>query len=115
MSIWQQELGDDTWLINVSGRLDQNQTPELEAQLDALLEEGHNRLIVDLSQVTYINSGGLRCLVTAWRKARRQGGNVLLSGLKARVHEVFTMVGFDKVFDVYPTQQAAEKVWQEGE
>ncbi|HSM58640.1 MAG TPA: STAS domain-containing protein [Candidatus Sulfomarinibacteraceae bacterium] len=113
MSIWRQELENDTWLVGVSGRLDQHQTPDLEAELNELLEDGHHRIIVDLSDVSYINSGGLRCLVTAWRKARKEGGNVILSGLRARVHDVFTMVGFDKVFDVYPDRQVALKAWQQ--
>lgn len=111
-SIWHEERPGDSWLIGVSGRLDQNLTPELEAELESLLAGGHNRLIVDLSEVNYINSGGLRCLVTAWRKAKKQGGNVILSGLKARVYEVFSMVGFDRVFTVYPTAEAAQEAWQ---
>ncbi len=113
MSIWQQELTAGAWLVGISGRLDQTQTPDLEEQLDNLLQEGHHRIVVDMSEVTYINSGGLRCLVTAWRKAKKEGGNVVLTGLKERVNEVFSMVGFDKVFDVYPTPAAAEAAWQE--
>jgi anti-sigma B factor antagonist len=112
MSIWDQEEAGDTWLVGVSGRLDQQQTPELEARLEALLADNHHRIVIDLSDVTYINSGGLRCLVTAWRRARRQGGNVYLTGLRARVHDVFTMVGFDKVFEVYPNRTQALQAWQ---
>lgn len=111
MTIWQQELSDSIHLVGVSGRLDQTQTPDLEEQFDELLKAGHYRIVVDMSDVTYINSGGLRCLVTAWRRAKKQGGNVVLTGLKERVNEVFSMVGFDKVFDVYPTQAAAEAAW----
>ncbi|MDX1688777.1 MAG: STAS domain-containing protein [Candidatus Promineifilaceae bacterium] len=113
MSIWQQELTAGVWLVGISGRLDQTQTPDLEEQLDELLRDGHHRIVVDMSEVTYINSGGLRCLVTAWRRAKKEGGNVVLTGLKERVNEVFSMVGFDKVFDVYPTRAAAEAAWQE--
>ncbi len=113
MSISTEEMGHGTWLVSVAGRLDQTLTPDLEAQLNALLEEGHNRIVIDLTDVTYINSGGLRCLVTAWRKAKKDGGNVVLTGLRARVNEVFNMVGFDKVFDVYPSRALAMQSWQE--
>lgn len=116
MSIWHQELADDTWLVAVSGRLDQHQTPDLENLLDSILaEEQGARLVVDLSEVTYINSGGLRCLVTAWRKARHAGGDVALTGLKSRVQEVFSMVGFDKVFNIYPNRKSALQAWQQQE
>lgn len=116
MSTWHQELEGHTWLVGVSGRLDQSQTPELEKLLDSLLErEGEARLLIDLSEVTYINSGGLRCLVTAWRKARGAGGDVALAGLKSRVQETFSMVGFDKVFDIYASRRSALQAWQEQE
>ncbi len=113
MGIDQQELLPNTWVVSVSGRLDQTLTPKLEASLDELLSQGRNRLVVDLTDVHYINSGGLRCLVSAWRKARKDGGNLVLTGLRSRVNEVFTMVGFDKVFDVYPNRTLAMQSWRE--
>lgn len=112
MTIWQEQLSGGVHLVGVSGRLDQTQTSDLEEQFEQLLAAGHYRIVVDMSDVTYINSGGLRCLVTAWRRAKKRGGNVVLTGLKERVNEVFSMVGFDKVFDVYPTQAAAEAAWR---
>lgn len=115
MTISYQELKNETWLVSVSGRLDQTQTPDLEAQLNALLEQGNDRIVIDLTGVNYINSGGLRCLVTAWRKAKRSGGNVVLTGLRSRVHDVFTMVGFDKVFDVYPDRTVAAESWSDNQ
>jgi anti-anti-sigma factor len=106
-------LPGDLWLISIDGRLDQNVTPALDETFNELFEAGRNRLIVDLSGATYINSGGLRCLVAAWRRARQRGGDVYLCGLRARVHEVFSMVGFDKVFKVYPGRAEATAAWQE--
>lgn len=113
MAILQEELKHNSWLVSVSGRLDQTQTPDLEECLNALLDQGRHRIVVDLANVNYINSGGLRCLVTAWRKANRSGGNVVLTGLRSRVYDVFSMVGFDKVFDVYPDHARAADSWHE--
>jgi anti-sigma B factor antagonist len=106
-------LPGDLWLVTVDGRLDQNVTPDLEDTFAELFEAGHYRLIVDLSEATYINSGGLRCLVAAWRRARQHGGDVYLCGLRSRVHDVFSMVGFDKVFKVYPGRADATAAWQQ--
>jgi anti-sigma B factor antagonist len=113
MNIWQEPLGAPTaeekpiWLVGARGRLDQTLTPQLEQNLLDLLNEGHSRLLVDLTEVEYINSGGLRCLVSAWRRARQQEGSLSLCGLNPRLSEIFDMVGFDKVFDIYPTCEAA--------
>ncbi|MCP4423312.1 MAG: STAS domain-containing protein [Chloroflexi bacterium] len=108
MSIRQQQFGK-IQLVSVDGRLDQDQTPQLETVLNALLDEGRNVLVVDLTRTNYINSGGLRCLVSVWRKARRQDGNLALCGLNDRLQEVFSMVGFDKVFSIYPDSKTAVK------
>ncbi|MFQ5421945.1 MAG: STAS domain-containing protein, partial [Anaerolineae bacterium] len=70
-----------------------------------------NRLIVDLADTSYINSGGLRCLVTVWRQARQKEGNLVLCGLSPRIQEIFTMVGFDKVFQIYTNPESAQQAW----
>jgi anti-sigma B factor antagonist len=111
MSLAKQALPDQSWLVSVSGRLEQQQTPDLERLLNELLADQHYRIVVDLSEVTYINSGGLRCLVTAWRHAKQQGGNVVLCCMTPRVKEVFSMVGFDKVFQIYPSVASATQAW----
>jgi len=92
---------DSKWaVLTVNGRFDQEQTPDIEAQLNELLQTIPSWILVDLSKTSYINSGGLRCLVTAWRKARKQGGDVQLKGLNGRLQEIFEMVGFDNVFTI---------------
>ena len=101
MSVWQEKLPHDVWMIGVSGRLDQTLNPKLEETLDALLEDGHYHLVVDLTDTTYINSGGLRCLVSAWRRAKANEGSLALCGLNDRLQEIFAMVGFDKVFQIH--------------
>lgn len=107
MNIKQQQLSDNIWAVQVHGRLDQSQTPHLNDTLLELIEAENYQLVVDLSNVSYINSGGLRCLVSAWRKTRAHDGNIVLLGLNDRLSEIFTMIGFDKVFQIVPTQQEA--------
>lgn len=108
MSVRQEYLENNIWLVRVTGRLDQSLIPQLDQTLGGLLETNHNTILVDLSETDYINSGGLRCLVSAWRKARQTEGNVWLCGLNNRLQETFAMVGFDKVFQIYPTLTEAK-------
>jgi anti-sigma B factor antagonist len=110
MSIWQEQLPQGKWLIGVQGRLDQSQTPELETQLNTLLDNNQYHLVIDLTEVNYVNSGGLRCLVGVWRKAKQQNGDVVLCGLNSRVQEIFAMVGFDKVFQIFPDRHQALQI-----
>ncbi|MCP4362601.1 MAG: STAS domain-containing protein [Chloroflexi bacterium] len=112
MTIQQESLSSDLWLLQVDGRLDQRQNGDLEQHLLQLLDADHSSLIVDMTAVTYINSGGLRCLVTAWRRAKQQGGNLVLCGLNPRLQEIFGMVGFDKVFQIAPSLEMAQAEFQ---
>jgi anti-sigma B factor antagonist len=107
-NIWQQQQQDDIWLIGVKGRLDHETTPRLQSLLFDMLDKGHHRLVVDLSETTYINSGGLRVLLSGWRRARQQQGDVHLCGLNERLTEIFEMAGFDRVFQIYPTRAEAQ-------
>ena len=106
--IWQKQIAPDIWLVGVGGRLDQSLTPQLHETLTGLLDNGRYRLIVDLSGVVYINSGGLRCLISAWRRARAENGDVILFGLNGRILEVFAMIGFDNLFRICDTSQEAQ-------
>lgn len=112
MTVWQRPGPDDTWYVGVQGRLAQDLNPQLEATLQELLDSDRSRLVVDLTETSYINSGGLRTLVTAWRRARQQGGNLVLYGLSRHVQDVFEIVGFDKVFDIFDTESEANQAWK---
>lgn len=115
MSVWQEKLPQsDTWLIGISSRLDQSLTPALETALNELLDNGHIALIVDLTHATYINSGGLRCLVSAWRRAKAGDGALTLCGLNSRLQEIFAMVGFDKVFTIHDDCATARSQARQG-
>ncbi|MEJ2752388.1 MAG: STAS domain-containing protein [Candidatus Promineifilaceae bacterium] len=101
MTVSQRELAPDIWLVETQGRLDQTLTPQLEAALKALLANGHNNIIVDLSHATYINSSGLRSLITGRRLSQSGGGDIAICGLTERLAEVFEMVGLDQVLTIY--------------
>lgn len=100
-------LGDGAAVVSPNGRLDSNSSPDLERLLNMLLEEGQHWLFIDMNDVTYIASSGLKILVSTWRRAQDQNGDVLLSGLQPRITEIFEMVGFDMLFRIFPTLEAA--------
>jgi serine/threonine-protein kinase RsbW len=100
-------LEQHTAVITPSGRLDSNSSSRLEKVLSAQLQQGHTWLFVDMSAVEYIASSGLKVLVAAWRRARDNGGDVVLTGMQPRIIEIFEMVGFDMLFQVFPDLNSA--------
>lgn len=102
-NVWQRSVHERIWLVGAHGRLDHTSVAHLEDVLDQLLAKGHVLLVVDLSEVNYVNSGGLRVLVSTWRTVRRQGGDIFLAGLSSRVQEIFEMVRFHEIFRTFAT------------
>ena len=84
--------------IVVSGRLDTNSSPKLEAVLRQSVS-GVTELVFDFSGVEYLSSAGLRVLLAA-QKVMNSQGSMKLIGVSADVMEVFEITGFSDILTV---------------
>jgi serine/threonine-protein kinase RsbW len=99
--------GAGAWLIQPAGRLDAAAVPELEEAFhDAIAHEAPS-IVVDMSEATYISSSGLKAIVSTWRVLRARGGALVLAALGPRLLEIFEMVGFTQILQIYPTVDEA--------
>jgi anti-sigma B factor antagonist len=64
-------------------------------------------MILDMSQVRYINSAGLRTLADILTQNKANNGDLKLINLNPKVQRVFQIIGFDKFFTIYPTVEDA--------
>ena len=103
----QEMLTGDVVRVAPQGRLDTFTVPEFEQILTEHLDAGRARLVVDLADVTYVSSSGLRALLSARRRARAAGGDVALCSMAPRVREIFEMVGFVSLFGIFASIQEA--------
>jgi anti-sigma B factor antagonist len=78
----------------------------LREQLKQILSSSR-KVILDLSDVTYIDSGGLGTLVGVYSSARAAGADVKLTGLNQRIKDVLQVTKLVTVFEVYDTEQQA--------
>lgn len=88
-------------LITLSGRVDSSTAPELEETLEDRIDEGRYNLVLDLSDVNYLSSAGLRALVSALRTCKKKGGDVRIANPSERVSEVMSLAGLDSLFTMY--------------
>ncbi|MFL5801332.1 MAG: STAS domain-containing protein [Roseiflexaceae bacterium] len=95
-------------LLSIAGRLDAATAPLLKALIEALFELGRCGLVLDLAQLDYVASPGLRVLIEARKRARDrkltdlEGGDVRIANLPPRIKEVFDLTGFTSLFEIYP-------------
>lgn len=80
-------------LLSVNGRIDSSNASELDDALKGAMEEGHYNIIVNLSDVDYMSSAGLRALVSALRECKKRRGELVISEPSPRVAEVLELAG----------------------
>ena len=87
-----------TLILSLSGRLDTTTAPELEKACAECME-GVEKLVMDLGNVSYISSAGLRVLLSVHKKMRHQGGLVLRK-VNGEIMDIFEMTGFTDVMTI---------------
>ena len=92
------QVTDDAMTVVLSGRLDTTTAPELEAALADSLE-GITELTLDLSDLEYISSAGLRILLATQKTMLKQGA-MKLTGVQEAVMEVFEVTGFSEILTI---------------
>jgi anti-anti-sigma factor len=93
--------------IRITGRIDVETSRQFEETCNQWLAGGEKILILDFTQVRYISSLGLRCILSVGKKLDAGGGRLITCGLNAMVKEVFQVSGFDSIFSTFPTMTAA--------
>ena len=91
-------------------RLDAHNSTELKEYLLHQLENDGKNLIVDLTEVRFIDSSGLGALLSGYKNANLRQGKLVLAGLQPRVQSMFELTRLHRVFRIYPSLQDALSV-----
>jgi len=101
------ENAGDVVVAKLAGRLDSSSAPTAEEELTRLIGSGAPRLAIDLSNLEYISSAGLRVLLLIARKVQQAHGRLALCGLSPGVRDVFSISGFDTIFTIKDDRRSA--------
>src|SRR5574337_999325 len=88
-------------VVKVKGQVDSNTAPDLETALKRLVEGDKNHIVLDLKEVDFLSSLGLRAIVTALKSVRRVNGDLRLASPSASVEKVLRTVGMMQMFNIY--------------
>ena len=99
---------DNVAIIMVRGRLDpgENNDP-VEAAVKTLMEEGKNKILMDLRSVSYISSTGIGSLIKAYRSVLKKKGKVKLLNPSQSVKHILSISKLDGVFEIYTDERQA--------
>src|SRR5215467_1660400 len=94
-------------VLSLKGEIDLHVSPSVTASLNEMIDKKPERMVVDLSDVSYIDSAGLAALIEAMQKVEGYGGKFMLTGLQETVRSIFEISRLDQVFQIFPDADAA--------
>jgi anti-sigma B factor antagonist len=93
------QTGSDAWSVRITGELDLYTAPDVRDELAALPEEVR-RVVVDLTELTFVDSAGIAALLVAAQRLRRRRGRMTLVVDDPRVLRVLEVTGLDRYFEL---------------
>ena len=106
-SVSSERAGVGLGVVVLSGEVDIYTAPQFKECMLELLDAGVDRLVVDLSGVTFIDSTALGVLIGGVRRVRTAGGAMALVVTSRSVERVLSITGLDRVFTIHATRAAA--------
>lgn len=94
-------------VVQVDGQLIVGNRHELKDLIQAALDKGDRRLLIDFSRTGYIDSSGLGALVSISKRVREAGGELRLSGLNDDLRSLFELTKLDTLFAITETPEQA--------
>jgi len=103
----QYETLGNVLIVSLQGKLNSGNAGEAEAQILRHISQGANQLLLDLSELDYISSAGLRVVLIAAKRLRQSAGLLVLCGIQKPIREVFDLSGFLNILSVVDTREQA--------
>ena len=104
------EADYETHVIELCGEIDLYTAPEFKERMVEIIDEGKTRVVVDLSQASFIDSTTLGVLVGGVKRLRPAGGSLELVCTDEKIFEIFKATGLDRVFPIHETRVEAEAI-----
>jgi anti-sigma B factor antagonist len=102
-----EQVATDAYVISLSGEVDLYTAPEFKQKLLEVIGQGGNKVVVDLSNTTFIDSTTLGVLVGGVKRLRPNGGQLTLVCDDRNITKIFEITGLDKVFPIYASRAEA--------
>lgn len=93
-------------ILEPSGILDGTQAEAFRQEVDAALAEGVDTLLIDLKDITFVDSSGLGILVVVLKKVRASNKEMYVCSINDQVRMLFELTSMDRVFEVLPDRAA---------
>lgn len=102
-----QEEKNGISIFRMSGDIDINTSPDLKKSFDVAVGAKKGKIVINLKEVSYVDSSGLATLVEILKNMRTYGGQLKLANLSDKVRGLFEITKLDKLFDIFTDEDSA--------
>jgi anti-sigma B factor antagonist len=94
-------------VLAIEGDIDLHVSPAVKEALNAMIKKKPERIVIDLSRATYIDSAGVAALMVAKQEVEEYGGKFFLSGVQETIRLILETSRLDRIFWIFPDVDAA--------
>jgi anti-sigma B factor antagonist len=105
--------GEGVSVIELKGYLDAHTAPDLETAFQKLLTEKKYNVVVNCRDLSYISSAGLGVFMAYVEDIRKNMGDIKLTNMSPKVYNVFDLLGFPILYEIYKDEQEAVSRFKE--
>jgi anti-sigma B factor antagonist len=106
-SLSEENLDDQRHVVAVAGEIDLFTAPELKAMLSEAVEAGRTRIVVDLTETSFLDSTALGVLIGVVKRLRSRDGVLTIVNTDPNIAKTFEITGLDQIFTIRPTRDEA--------
>jgi len=104
------KISGDIALVHAAGRITLDEgSSNLRESLRGLIEEGKNKIVLNLSRVKFMDSSGFGALVECYTSARKHGGDLRIASPSFKVIDILSLTKMDKIIKSYNSENEAIK------
>ncbi len=101
------KIENGTLVAAVSGRIDGTNAKQFEDALLGEIGESSSKVVLDLEELAYVSSAGLRVILVVAKKLKQADSDLLICSLSPAVNEIFTVSGFDRILSTFRSRSDA--------
>jgi len=105
--IIKEDSKNESSILYLEGFLDAHTSIELEKAFEKLISDKKYKVVINFSRLSYISSAGLGVFMAYIETLRNNGGDIKLSAMSEKIYNIFDMLGFPILFEIYKTESEA--------
>ncbi len=103
-------IKNDVVIFRIKGDIDAYSSPSLKDKIVKEIEGGTKKLVLNLTNVDYIDSAGLGVLVALLKRIKKEQGVLRIAGLKPNILKIFQLTRLNQIFDIFNTEEQAANI-----